>query len=54
MPPGRNISINLTPNKGTTTVKDFCMKNELSKSQFYYHKKRLEKENPTTVFHAVS
>lgn len=40
--------------KGTVTVKDFCMENKLTKSQFYYHKRRLAKENPTTVFHAVS
>ena len=40
--------------KGTVTVKDFCRENKLTKSQFYYHKRRLEKENSTTVFHAVS
>lgn len=40
--------------KGTGTVKDFCIENKLSKSQFYYHKRRLEKENSTIVFHAVS
>jgi hypothetical protein len=40
--------------KGTVTAKDFCIENKLSKSQFYYHKKRLDKEKPTTVFHAVS
>ena len=27
--------------KGPKTVKDFCIENELTKSQFYYHKKRL-------------
>ncbi|MBC2460530.1 IS66 family insertion sequence element accessory protein TnpA [Clostridium beijerinckii] len=41
--------------KGTITLKDFCIENKLSKSQFYYHKKRLAVTNPTTpVFHAVS
>lgn len=41
--------------KGTLTLKDFCIENKLSKSQFYYHKKRLAATNPTTpVFHAVS
>lgn len=41
--------------KGTITLKDFCIENKLSKSQFYYHKKRLATTNPTTpVFHAVS
>ncbi|MPN48271.1 hypothetical protein SDC9_195877 [bioreactor metagenome] len=40
--------------KGTVTVKDFCIENELTKSQFYYHKRRLENGNSTTVFHAVS
>ena len=40
--------------KGEITVKDFCIENKLTKSQFYYHKRRLEKENPTTVFHAIS
>ena len=37
------------------TVKDFCIENEISKSQFYYHKKRLEKATSTTrIFHEVS
>jgi len=40
--------------KGTVTVKDFCIENKLTKSQFYYHKRRLEKGNHTPVFHAVS
>lgn len=43
--------------EGTITVKDFCMENNINKSQFYYHKKRLEKirvENKEPVFHAVS
>ena len=29
--------------KDTITVKDFCTENNLNKSQFYYHKKRVEK-----------
>jgi hypothetical protein len=43
--------------KGTITVKDFCIQNKLTKSQFYYHKRRLEKsevENNAPVFHAIS
>lgn len=40
--------------KGESTLKDFCIENKLSKSQFYYHKRRLEKESSATVFHAVS
>ena len=40
--------------KSAVTVKDFCIENKLTKSQFYYHKRRLDKEKPTTVFHAVS
>ena len=40
--------------KGTITVKDFCIDNNLSKTQFYYHKKRLEKKESKTVFHAIS
>ncbi len=40
--------------KDTVTVKDFCIENKLSKSQFYYHKRRLDKGNSTTVFHAIS
>ncbi len=40
--------------KGTVTVKDFCIENKLTKSQFYYHKRRLEKENSTPVFHTLS
>lgn len=39
---------------GTITVKNFCIENELTKSQFYYHKKRLEKIDSTPVFHALS
>ncbi|WP_164704121.1 IS66 family insertion sequence element accessory protein TnpA [Clostridium isatidis] len=27
--------------KGTITVKDFCIENKLTKSQFYYHKKKI-------------
>ena len=41
--------------KGKITLKDFCIENQLSKTQFYYHKNRLEKANSkTTVFHEVS
>lgn len=41
--------------KGTVTLKEFCIENELTRSQFYYHKRRLEKNNPsTTIFHEVS
>lgn len=40
--------------KGEITVKDFCIENKITKSQFYYHKRRLEKENTTTVFHDIS
>ncbi|SHK29793.1 hypothetical protein SAMN02745248_02244 [Hathewaya proteolytica DSM 3090] len=29
--------------KDTITVRGFCEENNLSKSQFYYHKKRVEK-----------
>lgn len=40
--------------KGTVTIKDFCIENDLTRSQFFYHKKRLEKANSkTTVFHEV-
>ena len=40
--------------EGSITVKDFCTKNQISKTQFYYHKKRLEKSNGiSTIFHAV-
>ena len=41
--------------RGEITLKDFCIENQLSKTQFYYHKKRLEKANSkATVFHKVS
>ena len=41
--------------RGEITLKDFCIENQLSKTQFYYHKKRLENANSkTTVFHEVS
>lgn len=43
-----------TSYKGTITVKDFCIENNISKNQFYYHKKRLAKQDSTTVFHAIS
>jgi hypothetical protein len=40
---------------GTVTLKDFCIENKLSKSQFYYHKRRLANGNSVeTTFHAVS
>lgn len=29
--------------KNTITAKDFCAENNLNKSQFYYHKKRIDK-----------
>lgn len=43
--------------KDTITVKDFCVENNLNKSQFYYHKKRLEKvelEKSQPIFHEIS
>lgn len=41
--------------RGEITLKDFCIENQLSKTQFYYHKKRLEKANSkSTVFHEIS
>ncbi len=43
--------------KDTITVKDFCVENTLNKSQFYYHKKRLEKvelEKSQPIFHEIS
>ncbi|WP_138205550.1 IS66 family insertion sequence element accessory protein TnpA [Haloimpatiens lingqiaonensis] len=45
--------------KDTITVKDFCAENNLNKSQFYYHKKRIEKVNESneskeTIFQAIS
>lgn len=42
--------------KDTITVKDFCAENNLNKSQFYYHKKRVEKaiESKEPVFQAIS
>ncbi|WP_288227992.1 hypothetical protein [uncultured Clostridium sp.] len=41
--------------KGTITVKDFCIENNITKSQFYYHKKRLANGNYTPmIFQAVS
>jgi hypothetical protein len=38
---------------GTITVKDFCVENKITKSQFYYHKKRLEKTD-APVFQYIS
>ena len=42
--------------KDTITVKDFCIENNLNKSQFYYHKKRIEKvaEGKDPIFQAIS
>ena len=41
--------------RGEITLKDFCIENQLSRTQFYYHKKRLEKANSkSTVFQEVS
>lgn len=40
---------------GAVTLKDFCIENKLSKSQFYYHKRRLANGNcKETTFHAAS
>jgi hypothetical protein len=42
---------------GSITVKDFCIENNICKTQFYYHKKRLQKleaKNTQPVFHAIS
>ena len=40
---------------GSVTIKDFCIENDLTRSQFYYHKRRLEKANSTTaIFHEAS
>lgn len=30
---------------GEISVKDFCIQNDITKSQFYYHKKRLDEGN---------
>jgi len=39
----------------SVTIKDFCVENNLTRSQFYYHKRRLEKANSkTAIFHEVS
>lgn len=42
--------------KDAITVKDFCTENNLNKSQFYYHKKRVEKETESKepIFQAIS
>jgi hypothetical protein len=41
--------------KAEVTLKDFCIENKLSKSQFYYHKRRLaNRHSKETTFHAVS
>lgn len=41
--------------KDPITVKDFCTENNLNKSQFYYHKKRVEKvkEGKETIFQGI-
>lgn len=36
------------------TIKDYCFENNLNKSQFYYHRRRLNsKKEKSPVFHAV-
>lgn len=43
--------------EGSITVKDFCIENKLTKTQFYYHKRRLDKtkiENTQPIFHSIS
>ena len=37
------------------TVKDFCAEHNLNKTQFYYHKKRVEKalKSKETIFQAI-
>ena len=42
--------------KDTITVKDFCAENNLSKSQFYYHKKRVGNvaEGKDPIFQDIS
>lgn len=37
------------------TIKDYCLDNNLNKSQFYYHRRRLNNKNDKDpVFHAVN
>ena len=37
------------------TIKDYCLDNNLNKSQFYYHRRRLNNKNDKSpVFHAVN
>lgn len=41
---------------GSITVREYCIENNLSISQFYYHKKRLQSkqlQNTPPVFHAI-
>lgn len=42
---------------GSITVKDFCIENNLCKTQFYYHRKKLQIEQQknvdSIVFHAI-
>ena len=42
--------------KEEITLKNYCIQNNLSKSQFYYHKKRLNEDNRTseTIFYPIS
>lgn len=42
---------------GEITVKDFCIQNDITKSQFYYHKKRLDEGNieaSESIFYPIS
>lgn len=42
---------------GEITVKDFCIQNDITKSQFYYHKKRLDEGNIETsesIFYPIN
>lgn len=47
----RKILENFSSYEGTVT--SFCKENNMSKSQFYYYKKRFEKSNKPT-FHAIA
>ena len=43
--------------KDTISLKDFCIKHNINKSQFYYHRKKTEKVEPKKsepVLHAIS
>ena len=42
---------------GEITVKDFCIQNDITKSQFYYYKKRLDEGNIETsesIFYSIN